>query len=286
MVPFRVTSFLKTMIDLGKPLRLRVGCEFTYEVGARSPALIQVAPRPGEVARVLEDDWTLSPESALDVVEDLYGNQIRRTVLGEGMARLRYNALVEVPAKPDDTDESAIQHPIHELDGEQLHYLLPSRYCFSDELMSTAWELFGETEPGWPRAQAISDWVHSNLGFQYGSSNQLTTAKDAFEQRRGVCRDFAHVFVTFCRAMNIPTRYVFGYLPDILVPPPDHPMDFCAWTECYLGDRWWTFDPRNNQRRIGRVVIGRGRDALDAAMVTTWGPASFRGLEVWADLES
>jgi transglutaminase-like putative cysteine protease len=265
------------------PLRLRVGCEFTYQVSAPSPAVIQVAPRLGEAARVIEDRWELTPESTLEVTEDPYGNSLRRGVLGEGLARLCYDAVVEVPAELDGIDETASQHPIHQLDGEKLHFLLPSRYCLSDELMSTAWELFGETTPGWTRAQAISDWVHSNLEFQYGSSNPLTTAKDAFEQRRGVCRDFAHVFVAFCRAMNIPTRYVFGYLPDIGVPPPDHPMDFCAWSECYLGDRWWTFDPRNNQRRVGRVVIGRGRDALDAAMVTTWGPASFRSLKVWAD---
>jgi transglutaminase-like putative cysteine protease len=265
------------------PLRLRVGCEFTYQVSAPSPAVIQVAPRLGELARVIEDRWEVTPESTLEVTEDLYGNSLRRGVLGEGLARLCYDAVVEVPAELDAVDETARQHPIQELDGEKLHFLLPSRYCLSDELMSTAWELFGETAPGWTRAQAISDWVHSNLEFQYGSSNPLTTAKDAFEQRRGVCRDFAHVFIAFCRAMNIPTRYVFGYLPDIGVPPPDHPMDFCAWSECYLGDRWWTFDPRNNQRRVGRVVIGRGRDALDAAMVTTWGPAGFRSLKVWAD---
>ena len=252
-------------------------------MAAPSPAVIQVTPRLGESARVLEDSWELTPEARIDEVGDLYGNRIRRTVLGEGTVRFRYDALVEVPASADPTGESAVQHPIQELDGEQLHFLLPSRYCLSDELMSTAWDLFGATEPGWQRAQAISDWVHENLRFQYGSSNQLTTARDALDHRRGVCRDFAHLFVSFCRAMNIPKRYVFGYLPDIGVPPPGHPMDFCAWGECYLGDRWWTFDPRNNQRRVGRVVIGRGQDALDAAMITSWGPASFRGMTVWAD---
>jgi len=132
--------------------------------------------------------------------------------------------------------------------------------------------------------QAICDWIHQNLGFQYGSSSPLTTAADVLAARKGVCRDFAHLAVTFCRAMNIPSRYVFGYLPDIGVPPPPHPMDFCAWTEAWLGDRWWTFDPRNNRRRIGRVVIGRGRDALDVAMVTTYGAANFKSMTVWADL--
>jgi transglutaminase-like putative cysteine protease len=270
-------------VSAEQSIRVRVGCEFTYQVSAPSPAAIQVSARPGEVARVLQDGWELAPDAGLQVVQDPYGNRIRRTVLGEGDVRFRYDALVEVPATPDEVGEDAVQHPVQELDGEQLHFLLPSRYCLSDELMGTAWELFGSTEPGWSRAQAISDWVHDNLEFQYGSSNQLTTAKDALEQRKGVCRDFAHLFVTFCRAMNIPTRYAFGYLPDIGVPPPGHPMDFCAWSECYLGHRWWTFDARNNQRRVGRVLIGRGRDALDAAMITTWGPASFRGMTVWAD---
>jgi len=149
-----------------------------------------------------------------------------------------------------------------------------------------AWELFGATEPGGARVQAICDWVHDNIAFQYGTSNPLTTAVDVLEQRKGVCRDLAHVAITFCRALNIPARYVFGYLPDIYVPPNPAPMDFAAWMEVYLGDRWWTFDPRNNERRVGRVLIGRGRDALDVAMLTTFGPAVFRSMAVWADPDS
>jgi len=149
-----------------------------------------------------------------------------------------------------------------------------------------AWELFGQTEPGGARVQAVCDWVHDNIKFQYGSSNPLTTAIDVLEQRKGVCRDLTHLAVTFCRALNIPTRYVFGYLPDLYVEPADSPMDFAAWMEVYLGDRWWTFDPRNNARRVGRVLIGRGRDALDVAMVTTFGAAAFKSMVVWADTES
>jgi transglutaminase-like putative cysteine protease len=149
--------------------------------------------------------------------------------------------------------------------------------------MGTAWELFGHTDLGWRRVQAICDWVHENITFQYGASNPLTTAVDVFKSRKGVCRDFAHLAVTFCRAMNIPARYVFGYLPDLYVPLPPEPMDFAAWMEVWLGDRWWTFDPRNNTRRVGRVLIGRGRDALDVAMLTTFGPAEFRSMTVWAD---
>jgi transglutaminase-like putative cysteine protease len=164
-----------------------------------------------------------------------------------------------------------------------LLFTLPSRYCLSDELSDTAWDLFGNTWPGWERVQAVCDWVHQNVRFQYGTSTPRTTAVDVYEKRVGVCRDFAHLALTFCRAMNIPARYTFGYLPDIGVPPPDEPMDFCAWFEAYLGGRWLTFDPRNNTRRVGRVVIGRGRDALDVAMVTTYGSHTLQSMVVWAD---
>ncbi len=193
------------------------------------------------------------------------------------MPRLRFRA------RPDDIVPDALQLPVEDLPDDVLIYTLPSRFCLSDTLSDMAWQLFGNTEPGWARVQAICDWVHSNIRFQYGSSNSLTTAADICQQGVGVCRDFAHLAVTFCRAMNIPARYVFGYLPDIGVPPPDDPMDFCAWMEVYLGGRWFTFDPRNNQPRIGRVLIGRGRDALDVAMVTSYGSPRLAKMTVWAD---
>jgi transglutaminase-like putative cysteine protease len=136
---------------------------------------------------------------------------------------------------------------------------------------------------GYRRVQAICDWVHQHIHFQYGTSTSLTSALDVFKSRQGVCRDFTHLGITLCRAMSIPARYVFGYLPDIAVPPPGSPMDFCAWFEAYLGDRWYTFDPRNNTRRVGRAVIGRGRDALDVAMVTTYGSVKLVDFRVWAD---
>jgi transglutaminase-like putative cysteine protease len=145
-----------------------------------------------------------------------------------------------------------------------------------------AWNLFGGTEPGWPRVAAVCDWVHENVQFQVASSGPLTSALDVWECRTGVCRDFSHLGLTLCRSLNIPARYVFGYMPDVGVPVVE-PMDFCAWFEAYLEDRWWTFDPRNNIPRIGRVVIGRGRDALDVAMVTTYGAPILKRMTVWAD---
>jgi transglutaminase-like putative cysteine protease len=162
-------------------------------------------------------------------------------------------------------------------------YLLPSRFCLSDLLYDKAWELFGATDVGYPRAQAVSDWVHEHVTWQGNASSPTTTAANVLESGAGVCRDFAHLGITFLRALNMPARYVFGYLPDIGVPDPGVPMDFCAWLEVYLGGRWFTFDPRNNQRRTGRVVIGRGRDALDVAMVTSYGGAALETLTVWAD---
>jgi len=159
--------------------------------------------------------------------------------------------------------------------------VLPSRYCQSDRLLSVAWDLFGETEPGWARVQAVCDWVHDNLTFMHGSVG-LADAVEVYLQRRGVCRDFAHLAVTFCRALNIPARYGFGYMGDIGVPPMDAPMDFHAWFEVFLGERWYTFDCRHNTPRIGRIFVGRGRDAVDVAMLTTFGAAALQRMTVWA----
>ena len=164
-----------------------------------------------------------------------------------------------------------------------LSYTLPSRFCPSDELGEIAWELFGTVPQGWGRVQAISDWVHGEVSFGYGSSSPTTTAVDVLAARAGVCRDFAHLGITLCRALSIPARYAFGYLPDIGVPPSDAPMDFAAWMEVFLGGRWWTFDPRNGVPRVGRVLIGRGRDALDVAMVSTFGKVELDSMVVWAD---
>jgi transglutaminase-like putative cysteine protease len=264
-------------------LKLRVGCQFGYEVQAPAPATVQVRPRFDSEQRLLSETWSSDPVLPVDEFVDLYGNSVRRLVLPAGEVGLRYDALVEVADVLDPVGSQAPEVDVQALPGELLHFTLPSRYCPSYELMETAWELFGNTPRGWARVQAICDWVHNNVAFQYGASNPLTTAADVFNSRKGVCRDFAHLAVTFCRAMNIPTRYVFGYLPDIDVPPPDHPMDFSAWMEAWLDNRWWTFDPRNNQPRKGRVLIGRGRDALDVAMVTTYGPATFKSMTVWAD---
>jgi transglutaminase-like putative cysteine protease len=268
----------------GKTINLRVGCEFTYDVSAPTPATVQVRPRSGSSHRLVSETWSTTPEVPVDEYSDVYGNPVKRFVMPSGNLALRYDAICAVPDEADPDASAAIQRPIEELPGEVLHFTLPSRYCLSDELMGKAWELFGQTPLGGARVQAICDWVHDNIKFQYGTSDPLTTAVDVLNNRIGVCRDITHLAVSFCRAMNIPARYVFGYLPDIYVPVSPDPMDFAAWMEVWLDDRWWTFDPRNNERRVGRVLIGRGRDALDVAMLTTFGPAAFRKMTVWADV--
>lgn len=262
---------------------VRVGCEFDYEATWPTPAVLLVQSHSDGLHTIVSEEWQMTPPLAMHAYHDIYNNLCQRFMLGEGKHLLHYNAIVKVADTWDDIAPEAKQLPVEDLPDEVLLYTLPSRFCLSDELSDTAWQLFGETEPGWTRVQAICDWVHNNIRFQYGTSNPRTTALDVYEQRVGVCRDFTHLAVTFCRALNIPTRYVFGYLPDIGVPPPDAPMDFCAWMEVYLSDRWWTFDPRNNTPRIGRVLIGRGRDALDVAMVTTYGSPILKQMTVWAD---
>ena len=264
---------------------MRVGCEFTYDVSGPATMTVQVRPRSDARHQLVSESWSTSPKLPIDEYVDIYGNPVKRLVAPEGPLELRYDAVCAVPDEADPDGSGSPQVPVELIPGELLHFTLPSRYCQSDELMGTAWELFGQTQPGWARVQAICDWVHDNINFKYGTSNALTTAVDVLRDRQGVCRDFAHLAVTFCRAVNIPARYVFGYLPDIYVPIPPEPMDFAAWMEVWLGDRWWTFDPRNNARRVGRVLIGRGRDALDVAMLTTFGPAEFRTMTVWADID-
>lgn len=254
-------------------------------MSAPTTATVQVRPRSDSTHRLVTETWSTTPPVPVDEYTDFYGNPVKRFVMPPGELVLRYDAAVAVPDEPDADAAGAPQLPVEEVPGEVLHFTLPSRYCLSDRLMGMAWELFGQTEPSGRRVQAICDWIHDNIQFQYGTSDPLTTSADVLEQRKGVCRDFAHLAISFCRSLNIPARYVFGYLPDLYVKPPDHAMDFAAWMEVYLGGRWWTFDPRNNARRVGRVLIGRGRDALDVAMLTTFGPAAFRSMVVWADRE-
>ncbi len=249
---------------------MAVGCEFTYMADVKTPAIFQVQPAPG-AGSMQHEAWSSAPHMDLRSYIDLYGNRCTRAVLPVGVSMFAYHAELEVPDATEEFDESAREVAPDDLPDDVLIYTLPSRYCLPDVLGDEAWTLFGSVAPGYSRVQRICDHVNSHLTFQYGSSSAWTTAADVNSTRFGVCRDFTHLAISFCRALNIPARYVFGYLPDVDVPVDPVPMDFAAWMEVWLDDRWWTFDPRNNVRRKGRVVIGRGRDASDVAMATTFG---------------
>jgi len=243
----------------------------------------QVRVRPDGHHRIVSEAWDTSPDGACTSYRDGYGNLCDRLLLAEGHNSARYEATLEVSDGVDEVDHHAAQVPVEALPDETLVFLLPSRFCLSDVLYDKAWELFGDTPTGWARVQAVCDWVHRHVTYTSGSTDPLTTATDVVASGVGVCRDYAHVGVTFCRSLNVPARYVSGYLPNIGASVPEDPMDFCSWFEAYLGDRWWAFDPRNNEPRVGRVVIGRGRDAADVAMVTTFGAPVLQEMKVWAE---
>ncbi|GAC1305742.1 MAG: transglutaminase family protein [Vulcanimicrobiaceae bacterium] len=264
-------------------MRVRAGAHFTLTSPLETPAVFMIRPEDTPRQRVVAEDWSTSPPRGFHDYIDVYGNHCRRATLPAGGFALDYDVLVETTAELDPFHPDAIEHPISDVPDDALMYTLPSRYCLSDVLFPQAQELFGGIAPGWGRVQAICDWVHTNVRFAYGSSTAVTTANDVLANGCGVCRDFAHVAIAFCRALNIPARYAFGYMPDIDVVGPLTPMDFCAWFEAYLGGDWWIFDARNNVRRRGRVTIARGRDALDVAMVTTYGATLLDAMTVRAD---
>jgi transglutaminase-like putative cysteine protease len=274
---------MQSLTERAQNLTLRVGCDFVYEAAFDTAAIFVVRPVAHGSHQMLSERWETEPGAAWHDYVDGFGNVCRRLTIPAGPFAAHYDALVNADAELDPFEPRALPHRIEALPDEALVYTLPSRFCLSDVLFARAQELFGQVAPGWPCVQAICDWVHDNIRFAYGSSDATTTAVDVLQSGTGVCRDFAHLAISFCRAMNVPARYAFGYLPDIDVPPPDLPMDFCAWFEAYLDGNWYTFDPRNNERRKGRVLIGRGRDALDVAMVTTFGAPQLKSMDVRAE---
>jgi transglutaminase-like putative cysteine protease len=261
---------------------VRVGCEAVYESPEPAPSQFLVRPRERDAHLLLEEATTTEPFTPILVWTDPFGNTLWRLTALAGPFRIRYDALVEVLSIPDPVLPDLPVVPVGELPDDVLPYLLPSRHCPSDLLAEDAWRLFGNTPEGWTRVQAVCDWMHANITYETGSV-ATTSADEVYRQRRGVCRDFAHLAVTFCRAVNVPARYVCGYLPDVGVPPDPRPMDFHAWFEAHLGGAWRTFDARHNVPRIGRVAIARGRDAVDAAWATVYGASRLVRLQVWAD---
>ncbi len=265
-------------------MQIRVGYELIYECPQPTPMILTLnihSTRAQDI--VIPDLVTTDPSVPLSTYVDTYGNRCTRLVAPPGRIKIASTGVLRDSGAHDESAPSACQHPVQDLPGETLHFLLGSRYCETDLLSQTAWNLFGSTPPGWARVQAICDFVHRHLLFGYQYARPTKTAWEAFTERKGVCRDFAHLAIAFCRCMNIPARYCTGYLGDIGVPPAPEPMDFAGWFEAYLGGRWFTFDPRNYVPRIGRVLIATGRDAGDVAISSNFGPATLVGFNVQAD---
>lgn len=263
---------------------------FGYDISLRSQqatpmiSLLAVHPeRRGDLRG--EEAFLITPETESATYRDLYGNICRRFTAPPGEVRIWGDGVIEDDGLIDEADFAAEEIPVQELPDETLVFLLGSRYCETDRISQFAWDRFGQLSPGWNRVQAVCNFVHDRIRFDYMEARDTRTAFEAYEECKGVCRDFTHLGVALCRALNVPTRYVNGYLGDIGVPIQD-PMDFSAWMECYLRDktgqgRWFTFDPRNNMPRMGRIVIARGRDAADVPLVHSFGQHTLQDFRVW-----
>jgi len=270
--------------DRSAAIFIRIGFEIAVDCPKPTPMLLALYPHPSVNRRKIGvDDIRTEPEIPLEDYRDMFGNRCARLEAPLGATMLWSDCMVEDSGASDEFNWDACQHDIVDLPTETLPYLTASRYCESDELVDKAWDLFATTPPGWARVQTISNWVHNNVLFDYRFGRPTKTATDVFREGTGVCRDFAHLFIALCRAMNFPARYASGYLSDIGVKA-ESAGDFCAWSEVYLGGRWYVFDPRNNTPRIGRILMVRGRDAADVAMITAFGNYRLTRLKVWTEM--
>jgi transglutaminase-like putative cysteine protease len=246
--------------------------------------VLMLYTHPSRASSLRTGDWIrVEPDAPVEIYTDAFGNYCGRLVAPAGRLRLWNSALIEDSGQLDPVRPYAPQAPVEALPPAVLPFLLSSRYCEVDKLTDVAWSLFGQTQPGWPRVQAVCDWIHANVQFGYAFANPSKGACDVYQQRTGVCRDLNHLALTFCRCLAIPARYATGYLGDIGVPISSAPMDFSGWFEAYLDGRWYTFDARHNMPRIGRVVMARGRDAVDVALTTSFGPTRLEKFVVYTD---
>ncbi len=268
-------------------MQIRLGYDIELDIPAPVSIVAVLNVHPSRMKDLLEPDYLrISPDAARDEYYDGFGNRCTRFLAPQGTLRLSNSTLIEDSGEPDAIDFSAVQIPVSQLPVDTLQYLVSSRYCEVDRLSSLAWQMFGDCEKGWPLVQAICDWVHEHITFNYQSARPTMTALDIYTERQGVCRDFQHLAITLCRAMHVPARYATGYMGDFGVPLVP-PMDFSAWFEVSLADkeggRWWTFDARNNVPRIGRVLMATGRDAADVAITTSFGPTWLKKFLVVTD---
>jgi transglutaminase-like putative cysteine protease len=263
---------------------IRIGFDISFDLPAPTPMLLMLYTHPCHAPSLLVPERIQTdPFIPISTFTDGFGNRCGRIHAPAGRLRLWHEGLIRDSGLPEPVNPSAQQWTIDDLPPEAIGFLMGSRYCETDRLSDVAWSLFGQTPLGWLRVQAVCDWVHNHVTFGYEHARSTKTAYDVFQERRGVCRDFSHLFITMLRCLNIPARYVTGYLGDIGVPPCPLPMDFSAWSEVFLDGQWYAFDARHNQPRIGRVVMARGRDATDVAITTSFGSALLAKFQVVTD---
>jgi transglutaminase-like putative cysteine protease len=264
---------------------IRAGFEAAFDFSKPAAILLNAYVHPSRTHTICWlERLTVKPQADIWEYTDVYGNLCGRTSVPTGRVVFRADAVIEDDGLPDIQVYDALQHSVQDLPSDVLLFLLASRYCEVDsELRETAWSLFGHLPAGWPLVQAVCNYVHQHIRFDYMQARANRTALEVFHERAGVCRDYMHLAVTFCRSLNIPARYCTGYLGDIGVPRQPSPMDFSAWFEVYLGGRWHAFDARNNVPRIGRILMARGRDAADVALTTTFGVNQLHSFRVWSD---
>ncbi len=265
-------------------MQIRVGYELCYTLPQPTPMVLMLNVHYSRSSDLVRPDHMLtSPAVRISAYRDGFGNWCSRMVAPKGQLRIFSDAIINDNGAADPVNPGALQFPVEALPEDTLVFLLGSRYCETDRFLDAAWKLFGPTPTGWERVQKICDFVHKHITFGYEHASSTKTAWDVFESKRGVCRDFAHLAIALCRAMNIPARYCTGYLGDIGIPGPYGTMDFAGWFEAYLGGEWHIFDPRNNEARIGRILIARGRDAADVAISTSFGPSTLDRFTVICD---
>src|SRR5215207_8034888 len=264
---------------------VRIGFDLQYDCPADTPMMLMLHAHPSVAPRLQRPERLLiePPQTDSHQFLDPFGNVATRVVAPAGKVRFWADNVIENTGEPEPTIEGARLHPVEELPDNAIQFLLSSRYCEVDRMSQMAWDLFGKTPPTWERVAAVMDWVHGHVEFGYAFARSTKTAFDVCDEKKGVCRDFQHLAITLLRALNVPARYCTGYLGDIGVPANPTPMDFSAWLEVYLGNKWYALDGRHNTPRMARILMARGRDATDVAISTTFGPAKLEKFTVWTD---
>ncbi|QKZ11745.1 transglutaminase domain-containing protein [Spirosoma sp. KUDC1026] len=260
-------------------MQLNVGCELSFDAQESTPIVLMLRPRSGAGQWIIREAYQITPSVTVTEFTDLYGNLCQRVVAPEGPFSIHFSASVQT-SDVIDVAPGAPYTPVEELPDDVLHYTLPSRYCESDKLGELATEITKNAEPGYDQAEAIRKWIHDNVKYQYGTSDASTSAADTADKRIGVCRDFTHLGISLCRALNIPARMVVGYLYQL------DPMDLHAWFEAYVDGRWFTFDATQSEPRGNRVTVAYGRDAADVAFTTQFGAMTLNDMKVWVDADT